>query len=1074
MPPCNSCGSKFSTLNALKDHQEAKKHCYCYICHRHFQNDQAAEQHRSVLHNYVCLTCNKVFSQLGSLEAHQMAKQHSCCSSCRKYFYSDEAAEQHRLALHHNQCTSCNKVFVELASLIAHQKDKQHFYCPFCEMYFDSDQAAKNHQLKRNTRKCPSCESTFCFPEPLAEHKRSTGHCYCADCDRTFCNQDAIWQHLSSSIHAPEVSQYHCCDCDQDFVNETALNKHLKYKCRLEQTPKSEWFCAPCDREFLNQDALAQHLASLKHHPLSDIKCIGGKKCNRRFTSPSALLHHLESGACRASGLSRKKLNKLIRAADVERVVTCEKVSPSQEEILKSLGWDDKCASSETSGSTIYTPITDDNSISAPFLAGGGEDEGVGIWTPESQSPTTIPLRCPLCPPTRKPFKTHSALTSHLSSPAHDPKSFHCPLMLLTLPTITVTTATDTATANNEAIPTTTTMETDPIMKTQKQFSTFSGLTQHIESGACKGGKNIFKEAIRFLEIAGWNYKSWPLPALSRGFQSLITQASTSTKLCLFIDGLDEYEGDETEIARLFGGAASKPNIKICASSRPHKPFENKFVSDRLVNDEKMQQLTLRELIASSSLINEIVTTADGVFLWVKLVVTSLLRGLGDDNRISDLQKRLRALPPKLTNLYKHMVLNVDNIYKEDASRFFQLIDASQARPNDWDDLGQFTILTLAMAMEEDQDLALKAKANFLSTSEMVSKCKEMEVRLRTRCGGLLEVQLEDAKSDKVTPNMSVTYLHRTVRDFLVEKQTRAALVDWTGGTAANAFNANVALMNANLLRLKLVGGSKRAAIEFTNGVLAYARRCEAEKFPANVKFLDEFWRIGGPLLRQYTTALGSGDIASMMSLATQCGLNSYLRSKLASNKDLLHLQSGRSLLDIAINPKLERWAKLVSSEVVATLLKFGANPNEKFLRRSPWQNVLSYIFSGVHDPDILLPLWADIIKMLLKYKADGLALFPECCKILTAKDVIAMTFAQHPALEAELQKMLSQNITLMTHIRAFFDRRRLEKSEIAISKAFHSISFTIPLIAEEKKACKIGKWVDRFHITYRNITQPN
>jgi hypothetical protein len=40
-------------------------------------------------------------------------------------------------------------------------------------------------------------------------------------------------------------------------------------------------------------------------------------------------------------------------------------------------------------------------------------------------------------------------------------------------------------------------------------------------------------------------------------------------------------------------------------------------------------------------LIMEVVTKADGVFLWVSLVVESLLKGLGNRDEIEDLRERV-------------------------------------------------------------------------------------------------------------------------------------------------------------------------------------------------------------------------------------------------------------------------------------------------------------------------------------------------------------------------------------------------------------------------------------------------
>ena len=68
------------------------------------------------------------------------------------------------------------------------------------------------------------------------------------------------------------------------------------------------------------------------------------------------------------------------------------------------------------------------------------------------------------------------------------------------------------------------------------------------------------------------------------------------------------------------------------------------YVSDKLEADIKMQRLAMARRHDVQGLIGEIVTSASGVFLWIRLVVASLLRGLGNDDSIDDLQARLRAL----------------------------------------------------------------------------------------------------------------------------------------------------------------------------------------------------------------------------------------------------------------------------------------------------------------------------------------------------------------------------------------------------------------------------------------------
>jgi hypothetical protein len=81
-------------------------------------------------------------------------------------------------------------------------------------------------------------------------------------------------------------------------------------------------------------------------------------------------------------------------------------------------------------------------------------------------------------------------------------------------------------------------------------------------------------------------------------------------KLCLFIDGLDEYEGDSEAVLGLFDRLSRSSHIKVCLSSRPWLVFEESlghhpglrlqdltyndirtFVQDKLDANPKMLQL---------------------------------------------------------------------------------------------------------------------------------------------------------------------------------------------------------------------------------------------------------------------------------------------------------------------------------------------------------------------------------------------------------------------------------------------------------------------------------------------------
>ncbi|KAE9367301.1 hypothetical protein N431DRAFT_494351 [Stipitochalara longipes BDJ] len=146
----------------------------------------------------------------------------------------------------------------------------------------------------------------------------------------------------------------------------------------------------------------------------------------------------------------------------------------------------------------------------------------------------------------------------------------------------------------------------------------------------------------------------WSLVELKHAFQRLLKE--DIGHVCLFINDLDEYASDPMEAVTLFKLAISK-NIKICLSSRPWVVFEDAFsecpqLKLQYLTAGRMKRLYDSQPLEGAKLVQEIVEKAAGVFLWVRLVVSSLLHGLMNRDKIADLQRRIRLLPSELESLF--------------------------------------------------------------------------------------------------------------------------------------------------------------------------------------------------------------------------------------------------------------------------------------------------------------------------------------------------------------------------------------------------------------------------------------
>jgi hypothetical protein len=339
-----------------------------------------------------------------------------------------------------------------------------------------------------------------------------------------------------------------------------------------------------------------------------------------------------------------------------------------------------------------------------------------------------------------------------------------------------------------------------------------------------------------------WN---WTLQSLQLAFKRWANATCESgLRVCLFLDGLDEYDGDHEAIVDFFKSLTLRypPQVKIGISSRPWVVFDDAFrglpglrlqdltysdieryVEDKLEAHPNMQRLSQADPAHASDLVTDIVKKASGVFLWVMLIVRSLLTGLRNRDDILVLQKRLQDFPADLNSLYTQMLDHVEPLYNEQASMAFQIFGAlSDEKGKDTDAV---TALELDLAITATPDRFPSITSAPMIDEEVHSICEHLDVYLKTRCAGLLEIHTgkrwssdwekdpklaesvygsickpEDIRYfDALKPTHKVNYLHRTVRDFLNTEDVRAKLLE----DVKSDFNPNTWVIRSCAIRLK-------------------------------------------------------------------------------------------------------------------------------------------------------------------------------------------------------------------------------------------------------------------------------
>ncbi|MCJ1247070.1 hypothetical protein MMC30_004281 [Trapelia coarctata] len=242
-------------------------------------------------------------------------------------------------------------------------------------------------------------------------------------------------------------------------------------------------------------------------------------------------------------------------------------------------------------------------------------------------------------------------------------------------------------------------------------------------------------------------YQSWSEERLKSLLFSILDEPDV--RVCLFIDGLDEYgSGDVVAndgILEIISELTAHANgrLKCCLSSRPLCSFEvalktyPKLMLHKLTRPDMTRYVTgsLRDVSDTSLfLIEDVVDRANGVFLWAVFAVRSLKTAHINGDTEAQVQQRLNELPSELDDLYSHMLLKIDPVYWREAALYFALDNVLFLDCN--------SVVHYVLASEDTSNYL--GELTLPWTPERVhtlrEDCAKMEKWVKVRTGGLLEV----------------------------------------------------------------------------------------------------------------------------------------------------------------------------------------------------------------------------------------------------------------------------------------------------------------------------------------------
>jgi hypothetical protein len=323
------------------------------------------------------------------------------------------------------------------------------------------------------------------------------------------------------------------------------------------------------------------------------------------------------------------------------------------------------------------------------------------------------------------------------------------------------------------------------------------------------------------------HFLEWTEKTLLEACQRLSTAQPTG-RFCFFVDGLDEYfsEHDKDHDYLLHTlGCLTKAGVKLCVASRPWNVFEEAYGNDLShklyledlnrgdIQHHVIEKLTTHRNFAginakeAGDIVEEIIDKSQGVFLWVRLAVRSLIEGLRNRDSVVLLRRRLHDFPDDLNGFFKYMFDSLDPIYRPRLSHMFQIALAA-------DQPLSLIAYWCLDRIEDERDTGPEPYPQPFTCTESLQIVEDMKFRINGRSRGLLETtkasrtQRDRHIRDDTDPH--VDFLHRTVKDYILTTEVQTMLKEWQRGT----FDADLTLCKVILMEYNLRVGESGDRIQ--------------------------------------------------------------------------------------------------------------------------------------------------------------------------------------------------------------------------------------------------------------------
>ena len=274
---------------------------------------------------------------------------------------------------------------------------------------------------------------------------------------------------------------------------------------------------------------------------------------------------------------------------------------------------------------------------------------------------------------------------------------------------------------------------------------------------------------------------------------------------CFFIDGLDEYQAtaseDYKELVELLSSwtRTRSRGVKLCVSSREYNVFMNTFSADNRLRLHELTRFDMESYArarlenisyqdAKNTLVKAVVDKAEGIFLWVALVVKQMRDQLEDGADLQALMQLVDSLPDELDSLYEHILKSLSKADRKKGYQTFAILPLT--RGPDWN--LPVSMLAYSFLDKFGADKTFAEKHDFVQMSMGVMSMEQrIQVGLKRMngwCKGLAEPTRD-----------GYDYTHRSIPEFLENKAIKEDMESLLAG-----FNATEALSQLTLAEIRV------------------------------------------------------------------------------------------------------------------------------------------------------------------------------------------------------------------------------------------------------------------------------